>query len=100
MNKKDIEEFKKEKEYEDEQKLMNRIHENCKAANDEYKMNKQLKVIEVKKRKQRKSKRLAYALCAIFAIALVALAFKYTDSQVSSCVKAGNSTSFCENNLR
>ena len=99
MNKKDLEFFRKEKERQEETLIMNAIHKNAKENHDKFIMKNNIKKIK-NERKERNSKRLAYALCAIFAISLVALAFKYTDSQVSSCVKAGNSTSFCENNLR
>lgn len=99
MNKEDIEEFKKEKEHQEENLIMNAIHKNARKKHDEYIMRNNIRKIK-QERRARNSKRLAYILCTVLLVAFVVLANKYTDNQVSSCIKSGNSASFCENNLR
>ena len=101
MNKKDIEKLRKEKEYEDEQRLMNKIHTNHKAANDEYKMNKQLKQISVqeKKKKEKRTKKIyAFGLVVLLIGSIIVLNFVNRDF-VNDCVTSGNSQYFCEKHM-
>ena len=73
MNKKDIENYRKEKELEEESILMRRIHENAKENNINYMINEQVKKIKREKKiKQEKSEERALTII-IIAFVLISL---------------------------
>ena len=101
MNKKDLEELKKRKEYEDEQKLMNKIHANYRAANDEYKMNKQLKQIaaQEKKKKEKRTNKLCALGLVVLLIGSIFVLNLVNQDFINDCVESGNSQYFCEKHM-
>lgn len=81
----------------DEEKLMSAIHTNNKKARMEYRINRELERISKKEnsRKEQRTKRLITISLIAATILVIFLGFKYNERQVSQCMEAGNSETFC-----
>lgn len=102
MNKEDIKEFRNKKEIEQENKVLEAIHNNHRIANMNYKMDKQLEEIATreKARKQAKKEKRQHRLFAVGLIGLVAISVfalnNLNKNFMEDCLAAGNSQYTCE----
>ncbi len=81
----------------DEEKLMNAIHNNCKIAKLE-RENKQKMLKFAKKENQRKEKRTNFVIKLALAVILLGIVFigvSYNEKQVKDCIDSGRSEMFC-----
>lgn len=96
-----IKELIKEQERKEEQKVLNKIHEQNKREYMNIQMSRQLEEIAKKESQfsklesQRKKTILLKVLLGIAIITIIFLGFKYNEKQVSNCMKEGNSETFC-----
>lgn len=101
MNKKDIENEKKIREKEEEEKLLNAIHENASTNRDNYIMQNNFKKLKKEKleRKTRTHNKILTAVAVTCLIVSLFLTSKYTEDSINNCVNNDHSEYFCEKNL-
>lgn len=105
MNKEDIKEFRNRKEQQEENKILEAIHNNHKVANMNYKMDKQLNDLATReqarkqaKKEKRQHKLFVVGLIGLFVLSVFALN-KLNNDFMEDCLGAGNSQYTCEKAL-
>lgn len=92
-----MKELREERIKKEEEKVLNKIHEQNKKAYMNLQMEKQLQEI-VQKENQRKENRKNIFLKVVLAVAVIAiitLGYMYNEKEVSRCMEAGNNETFC-----
>ena len=89
-----IQELKREIEIKEENKVLNRIHEQNKVARMNMQIDRQIKEIS-KVDSLKKKNIIANILLIIALITIVVLSFKYNEKEISNCIESGNSETFC-----
>ena len=92
-----MKELREERIKKEEEKLLNKIHEQNKIAYINLQMEKQLQEIErqEKEKKQNKKNTLLKVVLAVVVIGIIALGYMYNEKEVSRCMEAGNNETFC-----
>lgn len=96
-----IKELIKENEKKEEQKILNKIHEQHEREYMNLQMSRQLEEIAKKESQfsklenQRKKTILLKVLLGVAIITILILGFKYNEKQVNNCMEAGHDEIFC-----
>ena len=89
-----MEDLKRERELREENKVLNRIHEQNREARMNEQMDRQLKEItQVEKLKKRNL--IATILLILALLALIFLGIKYNEKEIAGCIESGKSETFC-----
>lgn len=101
MNKKDIEKERRIREQEDEEILLNAIHQNYRENHNKLIMKNNIAKIKKEKqeRKEKIKKRIVIALVSVLAVVALFLMNKYAEYAEEQCMNMGHSEYFCEKNL-